>query len=134
MIEVIIYRTKNHEYTGFDVEGHAEYGEYGKDVVCAAASILVINTINSIARFTTDKTSLIQCSERGLVNFRFEKKASHDAHLLIHSMIYGLQTIEEGYGADSGSNLKNKTDSDSDDVVIPVDNINPYIDITFKEV
>ena len=113
MIEVIIYRTKNHEYIGFDVEGHAGYGVSGDDIVCAAVSILVINTINSIEGFTTDKTSLVHCNERGLINFRFEDKASHDAHLLVQSMICGLQNVEEEY----------KTDS-----------LNPYIDITFKEV
>ena len=134
MIEVIIYRTKNHEIIGFDVEGHAGYGEYGEDIVCAAVSILVINTINSIERFTTDKTNLLQCSERGLIKFSFEGKASSDARLLIRSMIYGLQTIEEEYKTDSTSNLLNKADPDSDDVVVPADEINPTIDITFKEV
>ena len=113
MIEAIIYRTKNHEIIGFDVEGHAEYGEYGEDVVCAAVSILVINTINSIKHFTKDKTNLVQCEENGIINFRFEEKASHDAHLLVESMIYGLQTVEKEYKSDS---------------------LNPYIYITFKEV
>ena len=36
---------EHHVYTGFDVSGHAEFSDPGKDVVCAAVSMLVINTM-----------------------------------------------------------------------------------------
>ena len=52
MIEVTVYKTMRHEYAGFDMSGHAGYDDIGKDIVCAAVSVLVINTLNSIERFT----------------------------------------------------------------------------------
>jgi uncharacterized protein YsxB (DUF464 family) len=39
--------------TGFRTEGHAGYAEYGNDIICAAVSILVMTTINSIEELTS---------------------------------------------------------------------------------
>ena len=59
MIHVTIFQNKYKECVGFQTEGHAEYANPGQDIVCAAASILVINTINAIEEFTEDDASLI---------------------------------------------------------------------------
>ena len=100
MIEVTVYKTMRHEYAGFDMSGHAGYDDIGKDIVCAAVSVLVINTLNSIERFTDDKTSCVSDENSGTVEFRFKDHPSHDAALLLDSMILGLEDIEdsEEYG------------------------------------
>lgn len=95
MIRVTIYKTQRHEYTGFDVSGHAEYAEGGQDIVCAAASALIINAINSIERFTDDKISCVSDEETGEIVFRFDSHPSHDARILLDSMILGLEEIED---------------------------------------
>ena len=58
MIRVTVYKTRRHEYAGFDLSGHAGYEEAGHDIVCAAVSALVINTVNSVEQFTDDKNKL----------------------------------------------------------------------------
>ena len=110
MIRVTIYRTSRHEYTGFDMSGHAEYDDPGKDIVCAAVSALVINAVNSIERFTDDETSCISDEETGRIEFRFSRIPSHDASLLLDSMVLGLEQIEDS------------------------SEYEPYIDMIFKEV
>ena len=95
MIKVTIYKTDGHKYAGFDISGHAGYDESGNDVVCAAVSAIVINTINSIERFTEDETSSVSDEESGTIEFRFGKIPSHDASLLLDSMILGLEDIED---------------------------------------
>ena len=35
---------------GYDINGHAEYAEPGEDIICAAISVLAINTANSIEK------------------------------------------------------------------------------------
>ena len=110
MIRVTIYKTDGHKYAGFDISGHAGYDESGNDVVCAAVSAIVINTINSIERFTADETSSVSDEESGTIEFRFGKIPSHDASLLLDSMILGLEDIEDSSEYES------------------------YIDIIFKEV
>ena len=37
-----------------EVKGHAGYDEYGKDIVCAAVSVLTVNMANSVEKFTDD--------------------------------------------------------------------------------
>ena len=90
MIEVTVYKTMRHEYAGFDMSGHAGYDDIGKDIVCAAVSVLVINTLNSIERFTDDKTSCVSDENSGTVEFRFKDHPSHDAALLLDSIATGL--------------------------------------------
>ena len=110
MIKATIYVNKNHEYKGFDICDHAEYADSGFDIVCAAVSMLVINTLNSIEAYTEDETSLVDDEKEGLIQFRFRKKPSHDAEMLIKSMILGLESMEDN------------------------SEYEPYIDIIFKEV
>ena len=110
MIHATIYVNENHAYTGFDFIGHAEYSEEGTDIVCAAASMLVINTLNAIERFTEDKTSCISNEEDGMISFRFLDEPSHDAQLLVKTMLLGLEELEDD------------------------NEYEPYIDIIFEEV
>jgi len=111
MVEVTIYKTYKHDYVGFDVTGHANpTKERGEDIICAAISMLVINTINSIERYCKDKTSYVSDESAGVIEYRFDTFASHDARLLLHSMILGLESIEDEYHSE------------------------PFIDIIFEEV
>jgi len=111
MIKVTIYKTKNHEYKGFDMVEHSGMVEPGDaDILCAAVSMLVINTINSIERFTDDETSYISDEESAAIEFRFTHVASADARLLLHSMVLGLESLEDNREYE------------------------PYIDIIFEEV
>ena len=95
MIRITIYVNEHHVYTGFDVKGHAEFSDPGKDVVCAAVSMLVINTMNAMEAFTEDETSHVSDEEEGTIEFRFRRRPSHDADLLINTMILGLESLEE---------------------------------------
>ncbi|HBA64475.1 MAG TPA: ribosomal-processing cysteine protease Prp [Lachnospiraceae bacterium] len=110
MIEVTIYKNEKHECVGFKASGHAEYAEEGQDIVCAAASMLIINTINAIDRYTDDKSTEVSDEESGIIEFRLIGRPTREASLLLKTMILGLEDMEENeqYG--------------------------PYIDIIFEEV
>ncbi len=110
MIHATIYVNEHHAYTGFDFIGHAGYSETGTDIVCAAASMLIINTLNAIERYTGDETSCISDEEGGMIQFRFRQEPSHDAQLLVKSMLLGLESLEDN------------------------NEYEPYIDIIFEEV
>lgn len=96
MISVTV-RSHEGEYSGIYCIGHAEYADTD-DIVCAAVSVLVINTINSIETFTEDKFSIGQDADRGMIDFRFEGDVSHDSHLLIDALVLGVRQIEDTYG------------------------------------
>lgn len=95
MIKITIYKNQEEEYVGFQCEGHAAYAESGHDIVCSAVSILVINTINAIEKFTYDKFKGESEEEKGFIEFMFHSEPSAEATLLIDTMILGLESIRE---------------------------------------
>ena len=109
MIRITIYQNKQNKCIGFHSEGHAEYEEQGQDIVCAAVSMLVINTINSIEMLAKDKF-VLDAEESGYIDYRIEGDPTKEAALLLNSMILGLTGMEEN------------------------ENYRDYIDIIFKEV
>ena len=99
MIHVTVFRKKNGYASGFSVRGHAECGDYGEDLVCAAVSAVVQTAILGV----TDVLHL-------KADYRIEngntvctldpdipEEAGREANLLIETMLAGLYSIREGY-------------------------------------
>lgn len=96
MITVEIRKSEN-EYVGFSSKGHAGYAEEGYDIICAAVSVLTLNTINSIEKFTNDAFKAEAAD--GMVRWKFtELPLSKETHLLMDSLVLGLEDIQETYG------------------------------------
>ena len=98
MTHVSIIKTRTGEYKGFNCIGHSGYAEAGEDIVCAAISVLVINTINSLDQLASQKIKLVTNEEEGLIDCRFENDINDKSKLLLDSMILGLQEIKKQYG------------------------------------
>ena len=93
MIHVVIYQNEKEECTGFQTEGHAEYADPGQDIVCAAVSMLVINTINAVDLYTDDEASLISDEESGMISWNLQQRPSAETDLLLKTMILGLRQM-----------------------------------------
>lgn len=100
MTKITVFRNHDGAYLGFDCLGHAGYAREGEDIVCAGISALVINTINSIGIYTTEKHETDADEGSGEIRLRFQKPAGHDAELLMKSLVLGLQGIQNTYGND----------------------------------
>lgn len=109
MIKATIYRNKNGAYTGFNLSGHAEYDVKGKDIICAAVSALVINTVNSIDQLTSDNPKVKSKEKSGTIDVKFKSDISPETNILIDSLVLGLTGIRD-------------------------DNNESYLKITFEEV
>lgn len=96
MISVNILKNKG-KYSKIELYGHAEFDDYGKDIVCAAVSALVVNCANSIENFTDDLI-LSETHEDGTTEILLKENISHDTELLIDSMLFGLKEINKTYG------------------------------------
>lgn len=83
---------------GFEMTGHANYAEYGQDIVCAAASVLSINTINSIHAFTRDTFDYKVREDDGFLYFRLHSNAGEQSNLLLKAFKLGIESIEQQYG------------------------------------
>lgn len=102
MTTILIRKTKD-SYQGFNCIGHAGYADAGyadagSDIICAAVSVLVFNTLNAIESYTDDTMNVVTNDEAGLVDVVFESPVSDRAKLLLDTMILGLTGIEKQYG------------------------------------
>lgn len=109
MTHVLIFKSKDGEYKGFNCIGHAEYADAGEDIVCAGISILVINTINSMDELAKEQLTLTVNEEEGLIDCQFTGRINEKSRLLMESLILGLKGIKQQYGKE-------------------------YLDLTFEEV
>lgn len=98
MIKARILEDGKKGYTGFRIKGHAGYADSGSDIVCAAVSILVINTVNSIESFTKATCDVRSKKKTGLIECRIISGNDEDCQLLIRNLILGLTIIQKEYG------------------------------------
>ncbi|MCI8738033.1 MAG: ribosomal-processing cysteine protease Prp [Lachnospiraceae bacterium] len=98
MTKVIFRKTSQGEYRELRCSGHAEYAEKGKDIVCAAVSVLVINTLNSLEELCGLPVRPDTDEENGLIICRFPENMDEKAVVLLDSLVLGCVTIEKQYG------------------------------------
>lgn len=99
MIKATIYR-KDGKICGFEITGHAGFGKKGEDIVCAAVSVLTLNTINAVEAFTEIPYRYEAEEEKGgylKVVFPIEGMADHDTQLLLKALEMGLSAMEKEY-------------------------------------
>lgn len=96
MIQITIYK-HNSEYSKVMAYGHAGYEDSGKDILCAAVSALIINTANSLEKFTDDFFSS-DVLEDGTTEIILKEHPSEKAVLLMDSLCFGLEEISKQYG------------------------------------
>ena len=84
---------------GFSVWGHALYDRKGKDIVCAAVSVLTINTVNAVEMLTEDLFSAESDEKGGRLSFRFlGEEISEKGIVLLEALKLGLYGIRDEYG------------------------------------
>ena len=93
MIKVKIEK-ENSIYKKISILGHAMYDDYGKDIVCSAASSIATTTINGI--LTLDEGSLsYQVNKEGLI---IENISDNEiTQKLLGNMVNLLKQLEEQY-------------------------------------
>ena len=74
--------------------GHAMYADFGKDLVCSAASSIVTTTINGILSFDKEGLSY-EVSKDGLVIKNI--KTDNITQTLLNNMISLLKELEKDY-------------------------------------
>jgi len=99
MTQVTIYKTKSGEYRRFTCDGHAGYADRGGDIVCAAISALVINTVNSLEEIAREPIQVKADEEAGRISCSFLRHPLRESSVvLMDSLTLGLGRIEAQYG------------------------------------
>ncbi len=98
MVKVLI-KQRNDSLKYISVSGHANSDEYGKDIVCAAVSVITQTIILGISEILNDdfKYSI----SKGNLYFEVPEKMIYEDELrintLTHTLIIGLQNIKNNY-------------------------------------
>ena len=92
MIKVNIIK-KNNDIEKIIMSGHAEYADYGKDIVCSAASSIAITTVNAILKIN-DKAISFSNDDDLVINILSNDDITKK---LINNMIDLLEELESQY-------------------------------------
>ena len=97
MTNVTIYtKSSTDDIVGFRTEGHAGYADAGYDIICAATSVLVINTINSIEQFTDSDCKVTTDEDNAIIQLMVQSSTqSKELSVLLKALVLGLSTIAD---------------------------------------
>ncbi len=98
MISVKVQK-KDDFYTGFEVLGHSDYAESGKDIVCSAVSILaytLLNSINIIGEIDENNIMIEENEKDGLLTAKIEEY-NIKTNLLFDNFLIGIELLKEDY-------------------------------------
>ena len=99
MIKISINEQSSGRISSFEMKGHADFAEKGKDLVCAGASAVSFGAVNAIIALTGITPDIEQGSEGGYLKVTFpETEKDDEIQLIVKAMIVSLQTIERDYG------------------------------------
>lgn len=92
MIKVKLTKNNNN-VSKIIITGHADYADYGKDIVCASVSSTVITTINIL--LSLDDKSVVYDDTKGLTIDIL--KNNNVTNKIINVLIINLQELEKAY-------------------------------------
>ncbi len=80
--------------------GHANYDKYGKDIVCASFSTMIITTINAILEIDKDAISYTETNDLKIVNL----KKDNITNSLLNNLVNMMYELRNNY--DKNINIK----------------------------
>lgn len=98
MVDVTLLH-ENGSPVGFELKGHAEQGDYGEDLVCAAISGIVQTTILGITDVVKANAgfSVMENDTSCVLSKDATAEELRDSALLIKTMQKGLESIGKAY-------------------------------------
>jgi uncharacterized protein YsxB (DUF464 family) len=96
MINATVYVNHSGDVMGFETRGHAGYDDAGRDIVCAAVSMLVINTVNSLEQFTDAVLDVKSSGDEACISAMVLDNYSDEVAVLLKSLKLGLTQVASG--------------------------------------
>ena len=104
MIKIKIFRDKKNYIKKYTIEGHANYDEHGKDIVCAAVSVLGQTALLSLVQVCGLEERSIEFSIDSKLGFldvnlpkNIESKVLEKTQIVLDTLIVGINSIVESY-------------------------------------
>ncbi|MFD1672790.1 ribosomal-processing cysteine protease Prp [Agrilactobacillus yilanensis] len=102
MISAHFFRNSDGNIERFRITGHADAGEYGQDIVCAAVSATAIGTTNSLENLAGIEPIITADEQNGgllevAVPLKIDKDKMLICQILLENLLGTLQSIETKY-------------------------------------
>ncbi len=81
----------------YRIHGHAGFAENGRDIICAAVSVLALNTANALESLVQAHV-LAEADDAGSVICQVTDYQRPEVQLLMNTLLLGLQSVQESYG------------------------------------
>ncbi len=98
MISAVLYREGN-RFRGCRITGHSGYAPAGRDIVCAAVSVLSCTCVNALES-VCGVVPRVTGNENGLLTFELPETGGtqdRDAQVLMGALRQGLADVAEAY-------------------------------------
>lgn len=107
MIKLLVTSHGEGEYISYTLSGHAMYGEYGQDIVCAAVSVLALATLNYITEiFQLDGFVEYEIKDGYMKVELQDLGISKDQREIFHKLVAGLVINMESIASQYPDSLK----------------------------
>ena len=95
MIRARLFVSSEGRYMGYQVTGHAEWAEEGKDIVCSAVSALSVICCNALesAAGTVPEARM----DKGRLKVMLPKDSGHDAQVVLGVFRQGMLDLSQQY-------------------------------------
>lgn len=104
MTRVIVYKNKRGSIIGYRVDGHAGYDEFGRDIVCAAISVLsqtALIALNEVCGIDEGDIKYYIDENKGHLSVTIPddltKEKRLKADIVFETMIVGIKGLLEEY-------------------------------------
>lgn len=85
----------------FTYNGHADFDDYGKDIVCAAVTAQCMMVYNGLDEVMKIKNRIDMDNEGGYLSVSIDSsslKEKKDAQVLMETLLLGIKAMEMQYG------------------------------------
>jgi uncharacterized protein YsxB (DUF464 family) len=96
MICVRFLTAASGDLLGFSIDGHAEYGEHGTDIVCAAVSSAAFMTVNTVTDILHVSAQVLM-EEDGSLSLRVTKGDAVQCRKILAGFKLHMIGLEEQY-------------------------------------
>ena len=97
MIKIDFLVTRSGELVGFEISGHANYANHGKDIICVAVSSTAYMTINSISEILKIDAEIRINEKHGYMYLSVPFRDSKVCELILKSFKTHMLLMEESY-------------------------------------
>ena len=93
MIRVVIERDGSGQIWGYSAQGHAGTGPRGRDIVCAAVSVLTDSAFLGLERHLRRK--LTWYADEGNIAVQLQEQPDSATEAIMNTVVLGLKEIEK---------------------------------------